>query len=75
MFSQEEQRALKIIECNLVEFDYSTLTGIDYIIHCAAPTSSKYFIEKPIETVDIILKSTQKLLNYAKSNSIKGFVF
>ena len=75
MFECEELKHIKIMECDLSTCDYSALDGIDHIVHCAAPTSSKFFIEKPAETVGIILDSTKRLLDYAKANRIKSFVF
>ena len=40
LFSQKELSAINIVECNLESVDYSSLGNLDYIIHCAAPTSS-----------------------------------
>ena len=67
--------SLDLIECNLVSFDYDSVGDVDYIIHCAAPTSSKFFIEKPVETFNIILESTSALLKYASKHRLKSFVF
>lgn len=39
---------------------------IDYIIHAAAPTSNIFFKEKPVETLDIIVNNTKKILELAK---------
>lgn len=38
---------------------------IDYIIHTACPTSSKYFIEKPVETIETIVQGTKNVLELA----------
>ena len=35
--------------------------NVDYIIHCAAPTSSKYFVEHAVETFDTIIEGTSVL--------------
>ena len=48
---------------------------IDYIIHGANPTSSKYFIEHPVETMEIAVKGTNSLLELAKEKQVKSFVF
>ena len=63
------------IECNIERYDYSQLGNIDYIVHCAAPTASKFFVDSPVETIDIILNGTKALLDYAKNSSVKGFVY
>jgi len=70
-FSKE----IEIIECNLDSLDYKKLGVTDYVIHCAAPTSSKFFVEKPVETFNTILQGTSAMLEYAKSQSIKSFVY
>lgn len=75
MFSKTELEYIKIIECDIVKFDYNQLPNVDYIIHCAAPTASKFFVEHPVETFNIIVEGTKVLLEYAKDNPIKGFVY
>lgn len=75
MFDDEELADISFIECNLLTFDYSKLGSVDYIIHCAAPTSSKFFVEKPVETVEIIIDGTKALLSYAARHKVKGFVY
>lgn len=47
----------------------------DYIIHCASPTASKYFVEHPVETIQFNLDTTTALLNYSRNNPIKGMVY
>ena len=49
--------------------------GIDYIIHGASPTSSKDFIEHPVEVVQTAILGTMRMLELAKINSVKGFVY
>lgn len=75
LFSVEELSYVTIVECDILQFDYNELTDVDYIVHCAAPTASKYFVEHPVETFNIILDGTRVLLDYAVKNSIKGFVY
>ena len=61
-----------------IEYDitnYDNICNVDYIIHCAAPTSSKFFVEKPVETFCAILDGTKKLLHYASQHPIKSFVY
>lgn len=48
---------------------------IDYIIHCANPTSSKFFVSNPVETINMAFQGTSSLLNLARMNNIKSFVF
>lgn len=47
----------------------------NYIVHCAAPTSSRYFVEHPVETIQAILNGTLSMLETARySNARMVFV-
>lgn len=49
--------------------------NIDYIIHGASPTKSKFFIEKPVETNDIAIIGTKNILEQAKLSKVKSMVY
>lgn len=71
----ESPSNVEFIECDLTKFDYASLGNVDYIIHCAAPTASKFFVDYAVETIDTIYTATKVLLDYAKNHSINGFVY
>lgn len=48
---------------------------IDYIIHGASQTSSKAFVNEPTETIMTALDGTVKLLELAKINDVKSFLY
>lgn len=48
---------------------------VDYIIHTANSTSSRYFIEHPIETIHSIIHGTMNVLEFAKDKKIKSMVY
>lgn len=48
---------------------------VDYIIHCANSTSSKDFIDKPVETLLTTINGTKNVLEFAKSKTILGMVY
>lgn len=48
---------------------------VDYIIHCASQTSSKGFVEQPVETISTAYSGTNNLLQLAKTKNVSGFVF
>lgn len=48
---------------------------IDYIIHGASPTNSKFFVSNPVETINIIVNGTINVLEMAKTKNIKGMLF
>ena len=49
--------------------------NVDYIVHAANPTSSKYFITNPVETIKSSITGTTNLLDFAREKNVKGFVF
>ncbi|MDQ0200742.1 NAD-dependent epimerase/dehydratase family protein [Neobacillus ginsengisoli] len=49
--------------------------SIDYIIHGASITNSKFFIEHPVETINISLKGTANILELAKDKKVKSMVY
>lgn len=48
---------------------------VDYIIHGANPTSSKFFVNNPVETITTAVGGTKAILNIAKDKNVSGFVF
>lgn len=49
--------------------------AIDYIIHCAAPTTSAYMVSNPVETADSIVLGTRNVLEVAKRQQVKSMVY
>lgn len=47
---------------------------IDSLIHFAAPTASKAFVEQPIETMNTVFFGTNSLLDYAQKTHLSSFV-
>lgn len=72
---QDNLGQLELIECPLTTYNENIIGKVDYIVHCAAPTASRFFVEKPVETFDFILNSSQALLEYARNNPVKSFVY
>lgn len=56
---------------NKIDFD----GNIDYIIHGASPTASKFFVTYPVETISTAVNGTKNLLDFAKDKNVKGFVY
>lgn len=48
---------------------------VDYIIHGASATSSKYFVEHPVETIKTAIDGTTSILEFAKEKKVEGFVY
>ena len=47
---------------------------VDYLFHFAAPTASKDFIEKPVETMNMVYMGMQNILNYAEQAKLESLV-
>ncbi len=57
--------------CNL---DISSL-DVDYIVHAAGTTTSKDFVDKPVETIRTAVGGTLNILDQCKDKKLKGFVY
>ena len=49
--------------------------GADYIIHAASETSSRAFVENPVGTIRTALRGTETMLEFARRNPCRGFVY
>lgn len=63
------------VETTLEEYLEHLDDTFEYIIHGASPTASKYFVEKPVETMLFNVNTTNYLLDYSRSHIIKGMVY
>lgn len=83
---RSEEKARKVFG-DLLESEYLTLAvgdvtslpdigaDIDYIIHGASVTSSKDFVEHPVETIRTAMSGTENMLALAKEKNVSGFVY
>lgn len=56
---------------NKITFDEE----INYIIHAASETSSKAFIEKPVETINTAVIGTKNILDFAKEKNVESIIY
>ena len=63
------------IETSLEEYLKNLSDNFDFIIHCASPTASKYFVDCPVETLQFNINTTTALLDFACKYVVKGLVF
>ena len=47
---------------------------IDYVIHLASPTASKFFVDYPVETLRTAIEGTIKVLEFAKDSKVEGMI-
>lgn len=69
-----ELHEISYIVSNVEELKYSG-THIDYIIHGASPTASKYFVSHPVETIKTALAGTVNILRIAKAENVSGIIY
>lgn len=50
-------------------------SGINYIVHGASKTASKDFVSEPVEVILNSVDGTENLLEFARVNPVKGFVY
>ena len=82
VFVRNEEKAKRLfshlsrvsIVAGSIESEISYTGDIDYIIHTAAPTSSDFFLNYPVETIDSIVFGTKSILELAKAKQVKSVV-
>lgn len=75
IFNVSENKNLNIIETELIPFLKEFSSNVDFVIHGASPTASKYFVEYPVETIQFGIESTVEVLKLSKRNKVKSSVF
>lgn len=70
----EDAPELELVECDITRAPEIPVR-IDYIVHCANPTSSRFFLNNPADTISIAVEGTKNVLEIARKNNIKGMVF
>lgn len=48
---------------------------INYIVHGANPTSSRFFVTNPVETLDTAIVGTRNILNLARDHKVQSMVY
>ena len=69
-----ETDALRFIVGSVEELP-TIVEPIDYIIHGASPTASLFFVNHPVETIQIATMGTMCLLMLAHTKKVGGFVY
>lgn len=70
-FGQIDFRQLELSEITKGQIN----STVDYVIHLASPTASKFFVEYPVETLRTAIEGTTAVLEYAKEVGVKGVVY
>lgn len=49
--------------------------SVDYIVHGASATSSKFFVSHPVETIHTAIDGTENVLAFAAQKKVQGMVY
>lgn len=74
MFSNVITDNLKFVVQDIIE-PLKIEDNVDFIIHTANSTSSKDFVEYPVETITSIVLGTKNILDFAKDKKAKSVVY
>ena len=70
----KENSKLHFIVSDIVDLPLENMK-IEYIIHGASQTGSKDFVYRPVETINTAVLGTLRILEFARLNPIKGFIY
>ena len=72
----EEAAQIKFYQLGLTEIGVDSISDhVDYMVHLASPTASKYFVEHPVETLRTAVEGTTAVLEYAKEAKVEAVVY
>lgn len=71
-----KSKGMKVLQARRCISEFRDFWGkIDYIVHCAAMTSSRAFVEHPVETIDSVVWLTRDVLEFARARAIRSMVY
>ena len=66
-----DNKSLALVDGSLESID----VPCDYILHGAAPTQSKFFVEHPVETIRTSIYGTEAMLELGRRQKVKKLVY
>ncbi len=76
MFGALDRGNLELLVSDIRSMPAEKLPGsVDYVIHAASQTSSRAFIDQPVETIFTAVEGTRRALEFAKNNDVRCFVY
>jgi len=70
----KSDKNIKYIKHNIIK-PFKTKKKIDYIIHAAGIASPIYYRQSPLETIDVTVLGIRHLLELARVNKVRSFLF
>lgn len=66
--------SITYIKSDIVDLPIRNL-NVDYVIHAAANTSSKAFVEEPVDIIEQSIQGMMRVLEFARVNKVKSLVY
>ncbi len=71
----DEYSLIDFRQLELSEITQEHIGEVDYVVHLASPTASKYFVEHPVETLRTAVEGTTAVLEFSKDAKVKSVVY
>ena len=72
----DEYNKVEFIQISLADIKEDAIPpNVDFIVHLASPTASKFFVTNPVETISYAFEGTNSILRFAKEKKVKGVVY
>lgn len=66
-----DDHAVEICEWSAGQSELSYSGEIDFVVHCASPTNSTFFLNKPYETISTIVHGLESVLDFSLKQNCK----
>lgn len=76
LFGSIDRGNLDLMICDILAMPADRLDQpVDYVIHAASQTSSRAFVDRPVETIFTAVEGTKRALEFARENQVRCFVY
>lgn len=66
---------VKVVEWDVMRPAAFDVGAVDRLVHAAAETASKAFVEKPVETIASVVDGTRNVLEFARRAGVKSMAY
>lgn len=66
---------VSVVGWDVLQVAPDAVPAVDALVHAAAETASRAFVEHPVETIASILDGTRHVLDYARRTGVKSMVY
>ena len=66
---------VELVRWDVLEPAPSSIRGVDWVVHAAAETASRSFVEHPVEVIRTIVAGTENVLEFVRAVHVSSAVF